>query len=275
MQAEISGHLPGTNCPVCPTRGVRREHKLSPNNNLGSKPVTTKTARNILAAALLASMLACGGGDPPTVCTSVMHPVTCAARPDSVTQAQTPAPALSVAPSALTIGNCTTRIPFIFSGGVGPYTIFTSDNFNVPVSTALVLDDVRFYFFADIRYPVGRDPDPATLTVLDSQSRTAIATIRTPRTFDSCPMNPLLKVFPETANFRTSEILAFQVSGGPPRTETPEVTFADAGVAELVAASAATFTVRAVAAVRATTLMTVATADGQRSSIVINVLPQP
>jgi hypothetical protein len=236
-----------------------------------------------------------GGGSESVACqTGVnnLNPVFCAAPaatqtpnpgPSPVSQTPSPSPgpiALTLAPSALTIGNCTTRIPFIFSGGLGPYSIFTSDNFNVPASAALPLDDIRSYFFADVRYPPPGtitidDPAVATLTVLDSQARTAVATITTPMRGGACPANPLLKVFPETANFRTSDILAFQISGGPAVAATPTVTFADAGVADVVAADATNVTVRAIAAVRATTLMTIATADGQRASVVLNVLPHP
>jgi hypothetical protein len=260
--------------------------------------LNANTARNLFGLGLLASIQAgCGGGggSESAACqagVNNLNPVFCASpavtqTPDPGPVGQTPNPspgpgpvALTLAPSSLTIGNCTTRIPFIFSGGVGPYSIFTSDNFNVPASAALPLDDIRSYFFADLRYPplggpAVPNPVVATLTVLDSQARSAVATITTPLRDNACPANPLLKVFPETANFRTSEILAFQISGGPTVAATPTVTFADAGVAELVAADAASVTVRAVAAVRATTLMTIATADGQRASVVLNVLPHP
>ncbi|MDP3618680.1 MAG: hypothetical protein Q8R63_02695 [Ramlibacter sp.] len=187
---------------------------------------------------------------------------------------------LFLTPGELTIGNCTSRVPFIFQGGVPPYTVFTSDNFNVPVTAALQLADGRSYFFADIKYALSPGTIvlgsvEASLTVLDSQSRSSVSTITTPlELFQPCPSNPLLKVFPESANFRTSEVLAFQVSGGPAVAASPTVTFADAGVATVVAVSPTTVTVRAVATARASTLMTLATADGQRATVVINVLPQ-
>jgi hypothetical protein len=240
-------------------------------SQLGRRAMNTNTARNIFATSILASVVsACGGGDPPEVCPPGVHPVVCAPRPG---EANTPVnTALSLAPSSLTIGNCTTRVPFIFSGGTRPYTIFTSDNFSVPVSSALELPDGRFYFFADIKYPVGRPQTTATVTVLDSQSKTASAALTTPQSFDACSANPLLRVLPESANFRASEILAFQVSGGPAPAATPTVTFADEGIAEVVSVSATVVNVRAIGV--GTTLMTIASGDGQRASVVINVLPQ-
>jgi hypothetical protein len=183
---------------------------------------------------------------------------------------------LSLSPAALTIGNCTTRVPFIFNGGVAPYTIFTSDNFNVPVSSPLSLGDGRFYFFADVHYALQQFPTPttvATLTVLDSESRVATASITTPTQLQACSSNPLLVVLPETANFRTSEVIAFQIFGGS-SSSNPTVTFADAGVAQIVSVSPTTVTIQAVSSVRATTLMTIAIGN-QRASVVVNVLPQP
>lgn len=191
---------------------------------------------------------------------------------------------ISLTPASLEVGNCTTRIPFLFSGGIPPYTVLSSDNFDVPVSSPISLGDGRFYFFADVHwpYPIFLNLPPfrsnQTLTVLDSQSRTAVATVTTPEPTSACPSNPLLTISPESANFRTSEILAFQVLGGPATRSAPIVTFADAGVAEVVTVNVTentiTITVRAVSNVRASTLMTVATADGQRATVVINVLPQ-
>ncbi|WP_169170273.1 hypothetical protein [Acidovorax sp. SRB_24] len=201
--------------------------------------------------------------------------------------------ALSVAPVAITVGNCTTNIPFIFSGGVEPYTIFSSDNFNVPVSSPLLLDSSlrSFYFTASTKYgarpgdSIPFEPVKATLTVLDGLSRTATVTIDIP-TFNECPKNPILKVFPESANFRASERRSFQITGGPSPVDPdgravplllPIVTI-DPAFATVVERSATSFTVQAAepGALPRSTLMTVATpADGQRTSVVITVLPQP
>jgi hypothetical protein len=187
--------------------------------------------------------------------------------------------ALSVAPGALTIGNCTTNVPFIFSGGIPPYTIFTSDNFGVPVSSPLMLDGVlgSYYFTATIQYKSPTSGGEATLTVLDSQSRSETVKVKTPVSSDPCPLNPLLKVFPESANFRASEMRSFQVTGGSTPAKAPTVSFADPSVAIYVPVSETEFKVQAVESVTVprTTLMTVATTDGQRASVVITVMPQP
>jgi hypothetical protein len=197
---------------------------------------------------------------------------------------------LSLTPGDLTLGNCTTGVPFIFRGGVGPFTIYTNDNFSLPVSAPLRLDAERFYFFVDTRYravtepvTVSFDDVPSILTVIDSQSRTATATVTTRVTRDACPSNPLFKASPESATFRTSEIRAFQLTGGSAAAPV-SVTFSDpspapAGltgpVVEVVSVTPTTLTVRARATVAATTLMTILGTDGQRTSVVLNVLPQP
>src|SRR5689334_8691550 len=100
---------------------------------------------------LCASLGATAAGTPvPTT-----PPPTTPSTPTTSTTPTTPAapsvPPLSVAPAALTIGDCTTNIPFIFSGGVPPYTIYTSDNFSVPVGSPMQLDANRLYFTATIK----------------------------------------------------------------------------------------------------------------------------
>ncbi|MCM2252420.1 MAG: pilus assembly protein N-terminal domain-containing protein [Ramlibacter sp.] len=205
--------------------------------------------------------------------------------------------AISLMPDALNVGNCTTRVPFMFTGGVPPYTVLTSNNFFAPVSSPLSLPDGRLYFFADFKYPPTA-PDPTspetdsrdetdTLTVLDSHSRAATAKVITKVPTVSCPSNPLLVVSPESANFRASEIRAFQISGGPAVPAPPTVCFYDndrpvdcdgvnssgAGIAKVVSAGASAINVQALRV--GSTLMTVETADKQRASVVITVLPQP
>ena len=105
-------------------------------------------------AALPMALAACGGGgDGPAVCTNA---AACAIVGSAPVSAPAPVPAiqaLSLAPRSLTVGDCTTNIPFIFSGGVGPYTVFTSDNFNVPVASPLQLGvGNSFYFTASVEY---------------------------------------------------------------------------------------------------------------------------
>jgi len=203
---------------------------------------------------------------------------------------------LSVAPGAITVGNCTTNVPFIFSGGTGPYTVFSSDNFSVPVSSPLALDPAvnSSYFTATVKYSrealiqLAPNPVSSTLTILDSQSRTATVIVTTPTLPiptgpEACPSNPLLRIFPESGNFRESEIRSFEVVEGlTPGGPLAVISFSDPSVAKSFPVSLVspfTFKVQAEplrpGAVSATTLMTVEGANGQRSSIVITVLPQP
>lgn len=185
---------------------------------------------------------------------------------------------LAVTPATLAVSNCTTRVPFIFNGGAAPFRVLTTENFHVPVSSPLALGDGRYYFFSDFAYGPAPLPDQYArdkLTVLDSQGQSATADVTTKLTTDPCPTNPLFAVSPESADFRSSEILAFQLSGGSSVATAPTVAFADSGVAKVISVDATKVVVQAVSAVRATTLMTVANADGQRASVVVRVLPQP
>jgi hypothetical protein len=172
----------------------------------------------------------------------------------------------------MTIGDCTTNIPFVFIGGTAPFTIFTSDNISIPVSAALPVG-VNSYFTASIK-ALGNQIAPivATLTVLDSQARAATANITIPVVHDSCPANPLLQTSPASANMRASEILAFQVSGGAALVSAPfhSFKFSDPAIATIVMDSAATFHVQALAA--GSTLLTVTSADGQNANISLTVL---
>ncbi|MDO8718339.1 MAG: hypothetical protein Q7K20_05065 [Polaromonas sp.] len=199
-------------------------------------------------------------------------------------QGQTGAP-LSLTPGALTIGDCTTNIPFVFTGGVAPYTVFTSDNFSVPVSSALPLGP-NSYFTASIK---ALNPGnilstftptsyTAVLTVLDGQSRSATSTITVPSVHVTCPDNPLLQISPSSANFRPTEILAFQVAGGPlpavpPAVpKVPQINFSDPAVASVVLNNdGISFNIQALKV--GITLMTVTTSDGQSSNVTLTVLP--
>ncbi len=189
------------------------------------------------------------------------------------------AEALSVFPAAVNAGDCTTNIPFVFTGGTPPFTVLTSDNFGVPVSTALPLGPDSF-FTASIRNPLGPFPYIATVTVLDSQSRAAFSriTIDFPRT---CPSNALLRTQPASANTRVTEIQTFQIIGGqPPYTVvsqdydklTTPLTLPTFATAEINAGNAS-FNVTAKKV--GTALITVKGADGQQTNIVFNVLPAP
>lgn len=209
--------------------------------------------------------------------------------PSAVPQQQAGVPQmtpLALSPTALTVGNCTTRIPFIFTGGRPPYRILTSDNFQAPVSSALKLDDTRWYFFADMTYGALSAPgDTVVLTVLDADTRVTTSTVKVDIK-QGCPApRPLLVVTPEAAHFRTDETLSFAVEGGDgwdgsitsvsfaPSVSLTGEPIADVAVVDLPHSTATTIAVRALRP--GTTLMTVISRDQQRASVVIQVLPQP
>ena len=189
--------------------------------------------------------------------------------------------ALSIAPGAITTGDCTTNIPFFFNGGVAPYRLFTSNNFQVPISSALSSAG-RAYFTASVKYdgaPVTL-PHTETLTVLDSQSRTATVNIVV-TTSQSCASNPLLIALPASASMRVTEILTFQLSGGAAGTSAHAFSFTDnesmtrtptSTVVEVVPGTngATSFNIRALSLGK--TLITVTDPiDGQNVNITVSV----
>ena len=192
--------------------------------------------------------------------------------------------ALSIFPAAVNAGDCTTNIPFVFTGGTAPFTVLTSDNFGVPVSTALPLGPDSF-FTASIRTPRPVPyPYTATVTVIDSQSRAASSkiTIDFPYATPPCPSNALLQTQPASANTRVTEIQTFQIIGGQPphtvvsrdydpatSTLTTPPTFATASMNE----DKPSFNVTAKKV--GTALITLKSADGQQANIVFTVLPAP
>jgi hypothetical protein len=198
----------------------------------------------------------------------------------------TPTPGITLNPKALTLGDCTTNIPFFFSGGTPPYTILTTDNFKIPVSSAQRLGSGSEYFFLasvgpligrspvldpttkELTYTFTKDYPPATLTVLDSQQRAATATLTFPVIHLDCHDNPLLQTSPASANAHETEILAFQVTGGDGASEAVSN---DENVAVIINPTANPFQVKAVGV--GTTLITVTSSDGQKANIVFTVLP--
>ena len=195
----------------------------------------------------------------------------------------------SVFPASLKTSDCTTNIPFIFTGGTAPYTILTSDNVAVPVSLAQPFGSDS-YFLASIRSlflspdfidiatgtKTVKIPRTATVTVLDSQSQVASATISIETAHLTCADNPLLQTEPASANAHPSEILAFQITGG----QSPySVTSTDASVVTVPAGNlpAPTFNAQAMPSNRTTqgtALLTITSADGQKANIRFTVLPQ-
>jgi hypothetical protein len=182
----------------------------------------------------------------------------------------------SLFPPTLTVGDCTTNIPFVFTGGTPPFTILTTDAGRVPVSSAMPLGSENF-FLASLG-PLGFPPAPGreiaipvveTLTVLDSQSRAATVTITVPFVHDSCPINPLLEAMPSTANAHVSEILGIQFRGGG-----RSYTFKSnaPNIANIVASDEKTF-VNIQGLSSGTALITIISSDGQQANIPFTVLP--
>ena len=194
----------------------------------------------------------------------------------------------SIFPASLKTSDCTTNIPFIFTGGTAPYTVLTSDNVVVPVSVAQPFGPDS-YFLASIRslFLVPDTFDPVTgkktvvvprietVTVLDSQSQVATATISVESAHEPCADNPLLQTSPASANAHVTEVLAFQITGG----QAPfTVTSTDANIVKVPVGNlpAPTFNAQATPSNRttqATALLTITSADGQKANIRFTVLP--
>ncbi|MDQ9168922.1 hypothetical protein Q8A64_00705 [Oxalobacteraceae bacterium R-40] len=179
---------------------------------------------------------------------------------------------LSVLPRLLTIGDCVTNIPFVFSGGTPPFRILTTDNEAISVTAVQQLGNDHYYL-ATIG-PVGTWITPLvhTLTVLDSQSRAAVTEITIPAFLGhtSCPDNgPLLQAIPSSANAHVSQILTFELRGGDGTFSPP--TSSNDSIASVVSQTGASFMVQARSP--GTALITVASGDGQRANIRFIVMP--
>lgn len=254
---------------------------------------------------LALGLAACGGGGGDSSCTSGisglcntlgvnLSPTTSGPVKDATgsttaggsTIATPGTQALTMLTSTITTSDCTTNIPFIFSGGVGPYTVLTSDLTLVPVSAPLPLGS-KWYFLASIRSlydspdrvdALGRHwelPRKATVTVLDSAAQSAATKIDIASVHE-CGTNPLLQINPASTNAHITEIIRFSVTGGKlPFT----VTSSDPGVVTVLAGDlpGAEFDAQATASSRTTSeaaLLTVTSADGQKASITFTVLPR-
>lgn len=242
----------------------------------------------ILAALLAAGLSGCGGGDDsPTVCRGTMaNPDLCGS---TATAAAATTSILAIYPTSITVGNCTTNIPFVFTGGTAPFTVFTSDNFRVPVSSPLPLA-ANSYFMASANLTAGGQPAPEALsptfvlTVRDSQSKMATANVTVAtvnHTLLACPVNPLLQLVSASQNARVTEILAFQIINGSGAytfnftDSTPNPVFGPTSeFAAVVSSSGTSVSVQANKA--GTTLLTVTdTATSQKASIVFTIFPAP
>jgi hypothetical protein len=200
----------------------------------------------------------------------------------------------SIYPASITISDCTTNIPFVFTGGTPPFTVYTGDNARVPVSAPLPFGPDS-YFTADIHIlaggalfpnPTSAAPYKVTLTVMDSQSRIATADALVGSQF-ACATNAKLEVQAGSTVAKVTEKVTFSVSGGePPYTVTsrnqanaPEQIARTDAIANLNN-GAYTFNVTALSTggpsfVTGASLITVTSHDGQQKNIVLTVYPQP
>jgi hypothetical protein len=120
----------------------------------------------------------------------------------------------AILPASITVSDCTTNIPFVFFGGTPPFKVYSGDSVHVPVSAPLPFG-VNSYFTASIRNPeVNRITGTymTTLTVLDSQSKTATAEVLVPSSL-VCPKNPLLEVAVGSNVAKETERISFQITG--------------------------------------------------------------
>lgn len=236
----------------------------------------------ILAAFLAAGLSGCGGGggdDAPAPCRGTMaNPDLCLSSAQIASRV-----ALAVYPPSITVGDCTTNIPFVFTGGVAPFTIFTSDNFHAPVSSPLPLG-LNSYFMTSVDLsktgqPISSAPVSFTVTVLDSQSKTATATISVP-SVAACPVNPLLQLISASSNARFTEILAFQIINGTGSytfnlTDSVQPPPATSLIAAVTGSDSKSVNVQALSSAGSTLLTVTDTVTHQKASIVFTVLPAP
>jgi hypothetical protein len=200
----------------------------------------------------------------------------------------------SIYPASITVSDCTTNIPFVFTGGTPPFTVYTGDNARVPVSAPLPFGPDS-YFTADVHVlaggaffpaPTSASPYKVTLTVMDSQSRIATADALVASQF-ACANNAKLEVQAGSTVAKVTEKVTFNVSGGePPYTVTSRN---QSNAPEQIARADATatlnngkysFNVTALSTggpsfVTGASLITVTSNDGQQKNIVLTVYPQP
>lgn len=129
----------------------------------------------------------------------------------------------AILPASIIASDCTTNIPFVFFGGTPPFSVYSSDSVHTPVSAPLPFG-ANSYFTASVRdlqlppnvYPNG-STYTATLTVLDSQSKTATAqVVVSDYSVHGCPTNPVLEVVAGSTVAKETEQISFQITGSLP-----------------------------------------------------------
>jgi len=203
----------------------------------------------------------------------------------------------AILPTSITVSDCTTNIPFVFFGGTPPFSVYSGDSVHVPVSAPLPFG-ANSYFTASVRdLPSiseisNADPFRVTLTVLDSQSKTATVEVLVPfSSMLACPNNPILEVVAGSTVAKVSERISFQITGGiPPYTITsanylpssdlqaprPFVSTDPQAISD--ANGHYSFTATALTtggALTATAMITVTSGDKQQKNLVLTVYSQP
>lgn len=178
----------------------------------------------------------------------------------------------TLAPSTLSVSECTTDIPFIVSGGTPPFSTFSTDSVNVPTTTPVAVGN--FYVFT-VSTSADTTATSYTVSVLDALSQAATATISVPiNTHAACPNNPKLTLSPTFATLNVGNSQQVSIQGAAPAFV---VSSSDTAVATVGAVSgpdasnAYTFSVNAVAV--GTVIVRVQAGDGQNAFIPIYVVP--
>jgi hypothetical protein len=129
----------------------------------------------------------------------------------------------AILPASIIVSDCTTNVPFVFFGGTPPFSVYSSDNVHVPVSAPLPFG-ANSYFTASVRdlqlppgVPASGSTYTFTLTVLDSQSKTATAqVVASDYSIHGCPNNPVLEVVAGSTVAKETEQIGFQITGSLP-----------------------------------------------------------
>jgi len=200
----------------------------------------------------------------------------------------------SIYPASVTLSDCTTNVPFVFTGGTPPFTVYTGDNARVPVSAPLPFGPDS-YFTADVHVlaggpinpvPKSAEPYKVTLTVMDSQSRIATADALVASQFP-CPTNAKLEVQAGSTVAKVTEKITFQVSGGEPpysvtsrnqTNATEQIAQTDATVTlnnGVYSFTATALSTGGTSSLTGASLITVTSGDKQQKNIVLTVYPKP
>jgi hypothetical protein len=210
----------------------------------------------------------------------------------------------AILPASIIVSDCTTNVPFVFFGGTPPFSVYSGDSVHVPVSAPLPFG-ANSYFTASIRnLPPPLDPASsfgATLTVLDSQSKTATAQIVVPNSsIHGCPNNPVIEVVAGSTVAKETEQISFQIAGSAPpyhitatnyqlpddpnKCSSPIVSVPTADISTPDGSGQYPFVVKAMqipelhngSALICTTMITVTSkTDNQQKNLVLTVYPQP